>query len=50
MAILAWHHHWNVPKSEIAAFLRAGFSVDHYELVQDSIGRARSARRRRTAR
>jgi hypothetical protein len=50
MAILAWHHHWNVPKSEIAAFFAAGFSVDHYELVQDSIGHARSARRRRTAR
>lgn len=50
MAILAWHHHWNVPKSEIAAFLAAGFTVDHYELVQDSIGHARSARRRRTAR
>ena len=50
MAILAWHHHWNVPKWEIAAFLRAGFSIDHYELVQDSIGQARSSRSRRTAR
>jgi hypothetical protein len=50
MAILAWHHHWNVPKSEIAAFFAAGFSIDHYELVQDSIGHARSARRRRTVR
>lgn len=50
MAILAWHHNWNVPKSEIAAFLGVGFSIDHYELIQDSIGHARSARRRRTVR
>jgi hypothetical protein len=50
VAILAWHHRWNVPKSEVAAFLAAGFSAEQYELIQTSIGEARSARRRRTVR
>ena len=50
LAILAWHHRWNVPKSELAAFFEAGFSSDQYELIQNSIGQARSARRRRTVR
>ena len=50
IAILAWHHRWNVPKSELAAFRAAGFTLDQYELIQTSIGEARSARRRRTVR
>ena len=50
LAILAWHHRWNVPKSELAAFFEAGFSSDQYELIQNSIGQARSALRRRTVR
>ena len=50
LAVFAWHHRWNVPKSEIAAFLESGFSIDHYELVQTSIGQARTSRRRRTVR
>ena len=49
IAVLAWHHGWNVPKSELSAFLEAGFSTDHFELIQNSIGQARAARRRRTA-
>ena len=48
IAVLAWHHGWNVPKSELAAFIDAGFSADHFELIQNSIGEARAARRRRT--
>ena len=48
LAILAWHHRWNVPKSELASFFGAGFTGDQYELIQTSIGQARSARRRRT--
>ena len=43
IAVLAWHHRWNVPKSELHVFLAAGFSVDQYELIQASIGRARAA-------
>jgi hypothetical protein len=49
IAILAWHYGWNVPKSELAAFLEAGFSTDQFELIQTSIGQARAARRRRAA-
>jgi hypothetical protein len=48
IAILAWHYRWNVPKSELSAFLAAGFSTDQFELIQNSIGQARAARRRRT--
>ena len=50
VAIFAWHHGWNVPKSELAAFLKAGFSNDHFELIQNSMGQARAARRRKRAR
>lgn len=50
VAILAWHYGWNVPKSEVAAFLEAGFSSDQFELIQRSLGQTRAARRRRTAR
>lgn len=50
IAILAWHYGWNVPKSELNEFLAAGFSADQFELIQNSIGQARAARRRRTAR
>jgi len=50
VAILAWHYGWNVPKSEVAAFRAAGFSDDQFELVQNSLGQARAARRRRRAR
>lgn len=49
IAVLAWHHHWNVPKSELHEFLGAGFSLDQYELIQTSIGRARTAGARRRA-
>jgi hypothetical protein len=47
IAILAWHHGWNVPKSELKAFLEAGFTSDQFELIQNSLGQARAARRRR---
>ena len=50
LAILAWRYRWNVPKSELASFFAAGFTADQYELLQNSIGQARSARRRRTVR
>lgn len=50
LAILAWRHRWNLPKSELAAFLSVGFSIDQYELVQTSIGQARNRVQRRTVR
>ena len=49
IAVLAWHHRWNVPKSELHQFLAAGFSIDQYELIQTSIGQARTASARRSA-
>lgn len=49
-AIFAWHHGWNVPKSELAAFFGAGFTSDQFELIQNSLGQTRAARRRRRAR
>jgi len=52
LAVYAWHYHWNVPDSELRAFLAAGFSMDHYNLIQASIDRARSsaAQKRRLTR
>lgn len=47
VAVFAWHHGWRVPTSELRAFLAAGFSLDQYELVQNSVARGRAARRRR---
>jgi hypothetical protein len=49
LAVMAWHHRWNVPKSELDQFLEAGFTLDQYELIQASIGQAFAQRSRRTA-
>jgi hypothetical protein len=49
IAVLAWHRGWRVPTSELRAFVAAGFSLDQYELVQNSIARGRAARSRRFA-
>ncbi|HYG47017.1 MAG TPA: hypothetical protein VD846_03655 [Allosphingosinicella sp.] len=49
IAVFAWHRGWQVPTSELRAFVRAGFSLDQYELVQASIARGRAARRRSDA-
>jgi hypothetical protein len=48
IAVLGWHYGYTIPTDELRAFLAAGFSLDQYELVQDSIGRARGARTTRT--
>ncbi len=50
IAVLAWHYGWNLPKSEVATFLAAGFTSDHLELIQNSVGQARANARRRRAR
>ena len=47
IAVLAWHRGWQVPASELRAFVKSGFSLDQYELVQTSIARGRAAGRRR---
>ena len=50
VAIFAWQYGWNVPKSELKAFFDAGFTSDQFELIQNSLGQARAARRQRRAR
>jgi hypothetical protein len=47
IAVLAWHRGWQVPTSELRAFVKAGFSLGQYELVQASIARSRADERRR---
>ncbi|MCW3796730.1 hypothetical protein OMW55_02770 [Sphingomonas sp. BN140010] len=52
VAVHAWRHHWNVPSSELKAFVAEGFTLDQYELIQASISRSRESapRRRRLGR
>ena len=47
IAVLAWHYGWALPFSELRAFFAAGFSNDHYEMLQLSIARGRNSRRPR---
>lgn len=51
MAVLAWHHSFQVPTSELRAFFAAGFTPEQYETMMASIAasvaRDRSNRRRR---
>ena len=49
MAVLAWHHGYGVATSEVGAFLRAGFTLDQYDLLQSRIGaeKAKTRGRRR---
>lgn len=44
VAVHAWHYRWNVPDSELREFVAAGYSLDHYQLIQSSIAQARSNR------
>ncbi len=41
IAVWAWRRGWTIPKSEIADFLEAGFTLDQLELIQRSIARSR---------
>ena len=43
IAVLSWNHGYTIPSAEMRAFLAAGYSPEHYELVVDSIGRGRAA-------
>lgn len=43
IAVLSWHHGYNVASSEIESFLAAGFSIDHYDVMLAHIGRERAA-------
>ena len=43
-AVLAWHHGYTLPVSEIKIFMKAGFSADQFEILLASISRGRAAR------
>lgn len=47
IAVLAWHHGYAVPVSELRAFFAAGFSSDQYEMLQTSIAHRRPDRNAR---
>jgi len=50
IAVLSWHHSYNVAASEISAFFAAGFSPDHYDAMLAHIGAERAASSKRTYR
>ena len=50
VAVLAWRYRWNVPETELRAFLAAGYSWDQHELLQNRIAQARADQRRGNAR
>lgn len=41
LAVLSWHHGFQVPASAVKAFLAAGFTTDQYETMLASISAAR---------
>jgi hypothetical protein len=43
IAVLSWHHGYNIASSEVGTFLAAGFSPDHYDAMLAHIGRERAA-------
>lgn len=47
LAVLAWHHGYNVPPSALAAFHAAGFSTGQAETLLDSVLGQRAVRRSR---
>jgi hypothetical protein len=44
VAVLAWHHGYTLPVSEIKNFMKAGFSADQFETLLASVSRGRAAR------
>lgn len=50
IAVLSWHHGYNVAASEVRAFLSAGFSGDQYDAMLAHVGRERAASSQRIRR
>ena len=50
LAVLTWHHGYRVAESAVRAFVAAGFTMQHYELLAGSIVNARAKRRGRNSR
>lgn len=49
IAVLAWHRGFVLPNSEINAFLAAGYSEEQLEILIDSVGAGRAARKRKAS-
>ncbi|WP_310596249.1 MULTISPECIES: hypothetical protein [unclassified Sphingomonas] len=49
IAVLSWRRGYSVPSVEVRAFLSAGYSPAHYELVVDGIAIARESEMHRRA-
>lgn len=47
VAVLSWHHGYNIDPAEVAAFLASNYSVDQYEALLAHIGRERAMSVRR---
>jgi hypothetical protein len=47
ISVMAWHYSYALPVSEIANFLKAGFSADQFEMLLASISRGRGLRKQR---
>lgn len=43
IAVLSWHHGYNVDSSAVSEFLAAGYSTDHYDAMLAHIGSERAA-------
>ncbi len=50
IAVLSWYRGYAVAPSEVRAFVAAGYSLDHYEMLLESIGVARTAQNQRSFR
>lgn len=50
MAVLSWHHGYNVSSQDIGDFMGAGYSQDQYEELLKHIGAERAASGRRSRR
>lgn len=48
LAVLTWHHGYQVAQSAVRTFLEAGFSAHQYELLTGGIVSARVKRRRKS--
>lgn len=50
IAVLGWHHGYNIAGSELSAFFAAGYSPDHFDAMLAHIGAERAASAKRTHR
>jgi hypothetical protein len=43
MSVLSWHRGYSVAEEEVRAFIAAGFTLEHYDIVLTHINAARAA-------